>query len=364
MKQAGLKEYLYEVVTGKRQGWTIVPVLFFLYILTFVYRALSGLHRLLAKKSHLPVPVISIGNIVAGGTGKTPTTVALARILTEKGKHPAILTRGYGGSMQEQGIIFTDRELSGLSPEFTGDEPYLMAQLLPGIPIVVGRDRVAMAYRALEEYPDIDLFLLDDGFQYWKLERDLDIVLIDALNPFDNGYVIPRGLLREPLTALKRADVIILTRWNQVTEESNRQLITKICCYNSKAPVIRAETDNSTFIPLFSDGETIAFTKAKPVAVVTAIGNPEQFKRAVAEAGVSVAFYQTFPDHHFWSDEEIQVLIEQLHQHNLQLLVTTAKDGVKLGRFKDLFREANIGCYILTLEFRFPQGVDGLEKIL
>lgn len=362
MKQFELKEYLYEVVTGKRQGWTVVPVLFFLYGLTFVYRALSGLNRLTAKKNRLLVPVISIGNIVAGGTGKTPATVAIARILAERGKHPAILTRGYGGSMQEQGLIFTDRDLSGLTPEATGDEPYLMAQLLSGVPIVVGRDRVAMARQALLKYPEIDLFILDDGFQYWKLARDLDVVLVDALNPFDNGHVIPRGLLREPLTALKRADVIVLTRWAQVTEASNQQLITRIGCYNRRAPVIRAETENSTFIPLFPEVQSDEFSKADPVALITAIGNPEQFKRAVIEAGASVDFYQTFPDHHFWSEEEIEELIGRLNQRKLRLLVTTAKDGVKLARFKNRFHQAGIGCYILALEFRFPHGVDGLER--
>ena len=158
----------------------------------------------------MPIPVISVGNITAGGTGKTPCILKLAEMLHKKGHHPAILSRGYKSGLEKVGGVVSDGRSLRISQKLAGDEPYMMALKIPDVPVLVGRNRIISAEKAIKLGADI--LLLDDGFQYWDMKRDLDIVLIDCTNPFGYGYSLPRGLLREPMEALRRAHTFILTK--------------------------------------------------------------------------------------------------------------------------------------------------------
>ena len=163
------------------------------------------------RVKRLPLPVISVGNITMGGTGKTPTVILIARELMARGKRVAVLTRGYGGSLEGETRIVSDGEKLFLSPAEAGDEPCLLASSLPGLMVVMGSDRYRAGCLALKELSP-DCFILDDGFQHQRLGRDLDILLLDGTAPFNNGWTLPAGFLREPISAVSRADLVILTR--------------------------------------------------------------------------------------------------------------------------------------------------------
>ena len=158
--------------------------------------------------------VISVGNIIAGGTGKTPMTIFVAQLLRDKGQRVVVLSRGYRGSMEASGGIVSDGERIFKGPDEAGDEPYLMARVLKGIPVVVGKRRYEAGMMAIARFQP-DVIVLDDAFQHLRLKRDLDLVLLDCRSPWGNGYLLPRGLLREPLSALRRAHAIIFTRSRQ-----------------------------------------------------------------------------------------------------------------------------------------------------
>jgi tetraacyldisaccharide 4'-kinase len=163
------------------------------------------------KQQNLQCKVVSIGNITVGGTGKTPVTLHVADLLRRMGYKVAVISRGYGGSAGKKAGIVSDGQEIKMTPEEAGDEPYMISLKLKGIPVIVGRDRVKAGRFAIGEFGS-DIIVLDDGFQHLGLRRDLNIVLLDSANPFGNGYLLPRGVLREPLSHLGRADAFVLTR--------------------------------------------------------------------------------------------------------------------------------------------------------
>jgi tetraacyldisaccharide 4'-kinase len=348
-----LEHYLLSVISGKTKGFKATLIRWLLGCLEIIYYLLLKGRQLLTRPQRLPVPVISVGNIITGGTGKTPTVIWLAQRLQQSGWKPAILTRGYKGKYQQSGLIFTGEDLEVLSPEAVGDEPYLLAEVLAGVPIVVGQDRLRMANKALQERPEISVFILDDGFQYCRLWRDLDIVLIDALNPFSNNHLIPRGLLREPVTALKRAGMIFLTRTEQVDPEQVDLIIRRLQNLNLKAPFLKVEANQCYFRSL-SDKQAIipnGHLMHELVAVLTAIGNPEQFYQTVERTKATIKYFQPFPDHYYWTADDIREIVNSLTDLGLNVLIVTGKDAVKLQQFAAEFVKAGIQCYICELEF-------------
>jgi tetraacyldisaccharide 4'-kinase len=358
MSKPELEAYLLAVIRGEKKGFSAAVIRLFLAGLELVYRLLLIANAIMQRPKRLPVPVISVGNITVGGTGKTPTVVWLARILIASGKRPAVLTRGYGGTFQKEGRIFSSATLGGLTPGQTGDEPYLLASILPETLIVVGRDRYSMALQALKDHPEIDLFLLDDGFQYRGLRRELDIVLIDAANPFDNRHLIPRGLLREPLAALKRAGIVLLTRAGRVGPEELAQIAAMIRSRNGTALIAAAKSRNTTVVALRewgSGGErnvpASEFLTGRRVGVVTAIGNPGQLAQSVSGLGAEIAYFRAYPDHYAWTLGEIVQLLDALESKNVGTLLVTAKDAVKLRTFVAIMQQNNMECYVLGLDF-------------
>lgn len=357
MKGNKLESYLIRVIAKEEKGILSLLVLGLLSILEIVYLVLLKFQRSFIRQQRLPVPVISIGNLVAGGTGKTPTVAWLVAFLKQRGFTPAVLTRGYRSRAQEDGLIFTNLELEQLTPEITGDEPYLLAGLLPGTVIAVGRDRYRSGLNALARHPEIDVLIMDDGFQYLKLARDLDILLLDAAAPFGNGHLIPRGTLREPLTGLKRAGLILLTRTGKLEMSAIASLRDYVQKYHSGVPVGLVNEEHSVLIPLGFWRQKVSpipssdYLQGKKVAAITGIGNPQQFLASLESLGAEVGYFKSYPDHYQWEEGELENLILTLKDWGFEDLIVTGKDGVKLAVYLEKFIKAGLNCLMLSLEY-------------
>lgn len=258
------------------------------------------------------VPVVSVGNLTAGGTGKTPCVEYVARFYRGLDRRVALLSRGYGG---EGGC---------------NDEALVLEENLPDVPHLQGADRVALARTAVEEL-ESEILVLDDGFQHRRLARDLDLVLIDATAPWGHGYLLPRGLLREPPSSLRRAGVLVLTRCDQTPAEQRERLRQKIARIAPETPVI--ETTHRPMELSNSDGETspLDLLREGPMAAFCGIGNPEAFRRTLRDLGARPADFRVYPDHHAYSRADVEELrrwAEGLPAG--AVVVTTQKDLVKL----------------------------------
>ncbi|MBI3909328.1 MAG: tetraacyldisaccharide 4'-kinase [Armatimonadetes bacterium] len=308
----------------------------------------------------LPCPVIGIGNLTVGGTGKTTFTRWLARWLLHRGYHPAILSRGYRSAAGEGPLVVADGGGLRAPVEISGDEPQMLGRSLPGVPVVIGRNRVrsgAVACRKL----GADVCLLDDGFQYWRLKKDLELVLVDASCPFGYGALLPRGLLREPLQALRRADAVLLTHADQARAETVASVMRAL---HERAPAACLATTRHSAVELAS----LAGEHCAPVsrlgngrwAALSSVGQPASFEATLAAAGATDILPFRFPDHHRYRLAEIRAVVERARQAGCQAIVTTEKDAVKLEAtwFGDL------PCWVLRVDLEFLSGQDEIQQLL
>jgi tetraacyldisaccharide 4'-kinase len=290
----------------------------------------------------VPVPVVSVGNLTLGGTGKTPCVEYVARLYRDCGRRVAILSRGYGG---ERG---------------RNDEALLLEQNLPGVPHLQGGDRVALAAEAVERL-HCDVLVLDDGFQHRRLARDLDLVLVDATDPWGQGYLFPRGLLREAPAGLRRAGAVILTRCDQLDSVERGRLREAIARLAPQAPV--AEARHRPLHLVNGDHATapLDWLRERPVAAFCGVGNPEAFRRTLAGLGADVRAFRVFPDHHAYTPsdrEDLRAWAAQVPREGL--LVTTQKDLVKLRRAELGGR----GLWALRICLAFDSGQQALDRQL
>lgn len=299
------------------------------------------------------VPVISVGNITAGGTGKTPCIMYLAACLQKKGTVPAILTRGYRGGLEKKGGIVSDRTSIRVTQEEAGDEPFMMARKLPGVPVIAGRDRTVSA--AAAKALGADVLLLDDGFQYWKLARDLDIVLIDSTNPFGGGRVLPRGLLREPMEALARAGLFILTKAGQTNGTEREKIRKEIQQYNSRAAVIEADHAPKSLTPIgeWPKISPLSELPAHSVFLLSGIGNPGAFRKTAEEAGLDVRGSMALPDHHGYAEEDLRKAAAEAEACGAECIVITEKDAVKIKEHLHWNGAGAVPVYVLGIEMTF-----------
>jgi len=267
----------------------------------------------------LPCPVISIGNITVGGTGKTPTTILVAQELQQRGCRVAVLSRGYGGALEGTIAVVSDGQRLLLTPAQCGDEPCLLAGRLPGLGVVIGSDRYQAGLLALEQLKP-DILLLDDGFQHIRLHRDLNILLLDAARPFGNGWTLPLGLLREPLAAIKRADMVIFTRCSLLQQVVDPGV--KWC---------RSEHHLAGFNRL-GDGKelTIDMVRNKRVSAFAGIADPPAFFESLRQLGIQLIATSALPDHEPYGPDRLAELDRFAAETAADWLVTTEKDGVKL----------------------------------
>lgn len=303
---------------------------------------------------------ISIGNITTGGTGKTPLVAYVAEILAARGEKVCILTRGYGRENPGQRVLVSDGEQMLGDQRKAGDEPFELAQKLLGNAIVIAdADRVAAAEWAKRKF-GITVFILDDAFQHRRVKRDVDIVCIDATNPFGGGEMLPAGRLREPLANLGRADVIVITRANLVKEIENLKF--EISEHAPDARVFIAETRISRIVALEEFHAKPQRAQSEEISqkalAFCALGNPENFFEQLSQDGFEVAATETFRDHHVYTGQDV-VRIEKLAQiRGCERLLTTAKDAVKLKGMA-----FTLPCFVVEIEMVIDNA-DGFEKLL
>jgi len=323
------------------------------FLAGFYYLGLT-LDRLLRSRKQIrfPVPVVSIGNLTVGGTGKTPLLIKLTRDLERWGWKPAILTRGYRGIGRSSG-------------EKANDEALLMKRYLPDVPIGIGRDRVRVGKELLfSESPDF--FLLDDGFQHWSVSRDLDIVCVDATNPFGGGHLLPWGRLREPVGALKRAQVVVITRTELADEERLIELKGQLMNYLEGGTVLVSRFQTELYFWEGKKAEEKNILAGKNIIALSAIGNPESFEKTLSRYGAKI-YPCRFLDHHNYREGDLKKAIE-ISKARSASVVTTEKDQVKLQNLIQLmpaeFQKLK-KFFVLKAELKFTDGDEkNWEKIL
>ena len=324
------------------------------YLLSKIYGLIVSLRVFLyqkgiLRKHRLKHPVISVGNLTVGGTGKTPLVGFLAQILKKAGYQPVILSRGYQRSNKSAVLLVSDVREVFCGPEECGDEAYLLARKLEGVPVVVGNSRY-QAGRLLEDrYPNL-IYLLDDGYQHIQLKRNLNILILDATDPFGGHHLLPAGRLREPTKALARADSIVITRSHMSSETEN--LEEQIRRWNQRVPISYFHHD----VTALYDART--GTRFQPrdflgssVLALAAIGSPHVFLYDLEHYQMKISDRFIFRDHHPFSQPELDRVLKRLEEVQARAVVTTEKDAVRLKKLD--FQEGQI--FVLQIE---PQPED------
>ncbi|MEI7815964.1 MAG: tetraacyldisaccharide 4'-kinase [Desulfuromonadales bacterium] len=332
MKSSGTR-YWRGIANGTHTGIIVRLLLVLLaplsLLYTFIQQLRAGFFRNgVLKIKRLPRPVVSVGNVTVGGTGKTPVTAYIARLLLEQGRRVAVISRGYGGSLEGQNVIVSDGTTIMVSASECGDEPFLLASTVPGLMVVIGTDRHAAGMLAMEQLSP-EVFLLDDGFQHLRLHRDLNILLLDYTHPFGNGWTLPSGLLREPKAAAKRADLIIQTRCP--SDSASAPPVYGI-------PFCNARHELYDCIPL-SGGESfpLGIMQGQKLLAFAGIADPQAFFDGLQEEGLNIVSTIALPDHVSYDSKLSNSIVEAFHSSHADYAITTEKDGVKLKRLSQAF---------------------------
>jgi len=337
------------------------PLHIFFYLLSLPYggavRARNRLFDLgVLRQEKVGCPVVSVGNLTVGGTGKTPMVILLAGMLRDRGMRPAVLSRGYGGKSTSDVLVVSDGRQILAGPEEAGDEPVLIARRLKGIPVLAGAKRALTGRYARENF-GVDVMVLDDGFQHRWIHRDLDIVLLDSRQPLGNGLLLPRGPLREPPAALVRAGVIVFTRSEDSTGPSMDKELSGIL---SGRPVLRTRIRPTKFVGADGTELPLSFLARKKVFAFAGIAQPDSFRQTLEGLGGVIAGFRAFPDHHRYTAEDWGRIEHDAGLVRADLVLATEKDLVKLqGIGQALSR-----IHGLSIETEILEGRDRLEEAL
>ncbi len=302
------------------------------------------------------IPVLSVGNLTVGGTGKTPMVAWLARRLVGMGRRPAVVSRGYGGNAGKGPLVVSRGEGPVCDARLCGDEPHYLAQALGGLIVVVGSDRPAGAAEARRL--GADAIVLDDGFQHRRLARDLDIVLVDARDPFGGDRLLPAGRLREPISGIGRADLIVITRSDGFG--SSRDVESVIREHNATSPILRSSHRPLGFFsvagaPVDPPRRALAFC---------GIAAPGEFRRDLETAGVELAAFVPFRDHHRYTNEELRKLRRTAERKDATIL-TTEKDAARIGDETAAQELPGLACLrIETVIFDPAPLIHALERVV
>ncbi len=326
-----------------------------------LYRAAVSLRNALYDagllRSHrLPCAVISVGNLTAGGTGKTPLTSFLAAMLRESGYRAGVVSRGYRRRGGPGPRLVSDGRSILADADEAGDEPYLIARENPGVPLAVGADRVRTA-RLLLDAARCEVVVLDDAFQHRRIARDIDLLLVDGRDPWGNGRMLPLGPLREPLSSASRADAIIVTRSAGPLPAALAPILAR---HNPHAAVFFGRMEPRGFVR--ADGESVAPASLKGLTVYafSGIARPQRFEEDLESLGVRVASARRFPDHHRFSRRDLEEVVRAARNTSAEVLVTTEKDLVRLA---PSFPPGAPPLYALAQRLTFAEGA-GLQAFV
>lgn len=349
MSQAGerLEQFVIDVIEDRRHGAFANVVRWLLWLLSLPFKLIVQFRLWLYRKrilreSALGVLVISVGNLTAGGTGKTPVTEKFARALHAAGRRVAILSRGYRSEKPPAGErirawlegrpnrggatrVVSDGEQVLLDSRLAGDEPYMLARNLPGVVVLTDKDRVRSGRLALDEF-QADTLLLDDGLQYLHLQHRIDIVLVDRQAPFGNGHMLPRGTLREPPRNLRRASHVFITKSDG---QGNDDLIAEIRKHNARAEIVECAHRLTHMVTLEGERRELSALSGKRIGALSGIARPESFHRLLREQGAEIVSESVFPDHHRFRLHELYGAERRAREAGAELLITTEKDSVR-----------------------------------
>jgi tetraacyldisaccharide 4'-kinase len=308
------------------------PLNYLLYPFSLIFSALLLLRRFCYRTGVCQVytsevKVISVGNIVSGGSGKTPFTIYVAGLLKEAGYKAAVSHRGYKGKFEQTTRIISDEKGLRKGAEEAGDEPFLIAQKLPGIPVAVGKNRIKAITILQKTFPDLDYIILDDSFQHLRVKKDIELVLFNAAVKLGNGFVLPAGILREPLTALRYADYIVYNGKDEIPSKLKKP----------GKRIIRIEYRIKSFTLTNGDGISAEVLRGKRIALFSGIGQPGSFEETVAAAGIKIGKHYRFPDHFGYNNKQQMIKLEKETKELYDYVLTTEKDYTKLNNYKDIF---------------------------
>lgn len=371
-----------DVVYERRKGPLATLLAGLLRVLSWAFELLVRLRlwlyrQRLFRDTPLGCKVVVVGNLTVGGTGKTPIVHKMAQILARRGRRVAVLSRGYKGSTDSmlkrfwrwlshgsrpEPLVVSDGSKVLAGPDEAGDEPYMLARnlLADGVVVIVDRDRVEAGRFALRRF-GVDTILLDDGLQYLPLRGQINLLLVDSRDPFGNGAMLPRGILREPVANLSRASYVFLTKSSGPPDPELVALIRK---HNPAAEIIPCAHRPSDLVAVDAEGVLpLSWIKDKRVAAFCGIATPERFEETLGALGAVMVSSRRFLDHHAFTDEDLDEVLEQALASGAEAIVTTEKDAVRLqSRFRPplplLFVRLEVGI------LGDPEGFNGaVERI-
>lgn len=365
---------------GGDQGhdWNVRLLLWFLKRISVVYRVVVQsrlyLYRTgVIRRFPLGCQVISVGNVTVGGTSKTPMVEMLARELSNEGRKVAILSRGYrkreksffqrlgdtfkDGASRTPPRIVSDGKHLLLDSEMSGDEPYMLATNLPNVVVLVDKDRVKSGRYAVKHF-GCDTLILDDGFQYQKLCHRLDLVLVDRTNPFGNGSVLPRGILREPAQNIARAKFICITKANG---EKNTELREKIAELNPSAGIMECNHVPCSLVSAFSrEPHPLERLSGLKIVALSGIASPQSFEHSLEKLGAVLLKKLRFADHHRFSQQEIINIVNEAQELGADAVVTTEKDAVRMTRID----RCAVPVFFMRIEVQFVSGIEEFQRCI
>ena len=338
-----------------------------LYFVSIVYHGLVKLKAAIYKRSiikskRLPCKVISIGNITAGGTGKTPMTVYVAELIQRLGYEVAVISRGYKGELEKTGGIVSNGKTVLMDPEKAGDEPFMLAGRLKNIPVLVGKNRFEAGIQAVKKF-NPDVIVLDDSFQHLKLKRDINLVLLDSKCPLGNSHLLPRGILREPPSSLLRSDAVILTRYGLASEIEVEESLTGLKEFIQSKPIFK--TSHAPYAYIVKKGNFVPFESISKISFLydfdflidrrvlafAGIARNDDFLNTVGSFKCDITDFLEFEDHHRYSDNDLKRICSLAEKENVEYLVTTEKDYARIAnRTKWLIDLVVIGIEISFID--------------
>ena len=374
------EQYFLELIIGKRKSPKDQLMLLLLFVISRFYRAVVQFRMWLYDKRiirnrAIGCLVVSIGNLSCGGTGKTPVVEVFAKTLSHKGRKVAVLSRGYRSKQRSLWVKMTQKFSSKkmevppkvvsdgknllLDSAYAGDEPYMLANNLTDVVVLVDKDRVKAGLYAIDEF-GTDTLIMDDGFQYMSLKPHINIVLVDSTDPFGNHHVLPRGILREPVKNIRRADYVFLTK--STGGNHLRHLKAFIRRHNRRAEIIECCHKPMYLEKVYKKGERepLEMLKGKRVAALSAIAVPESFEAFVRQLGGNIVEAQHFADHHRFTQQEIIDFINRAKKSNAEMIITTEKDAVRMPRLE----RQDIPVYFMRVEIDIISGQESFDQCI